>query len=1499
MKRLYLLTIICSILLSQSLKASGVKMEQVEVPEHIKEKFKNAMLSSTAGSEYLIVLPPNDTDAPGYTSATAIYVGTLEEQATITLSFSATGEVISTKTILPYTVISFVSASEPGEKVLDPNAWAIRTTDRQISDKAMYVKSENGVPITVYVGSFRSATAEGYMALPISSLGKRYIHCSYNDNYESASYPFHTGFICAAPYDDTRVTVNLKGRKSTFCVTDDSERGIGQVLTSPRLSAGDAWNVWNKFKPNHPRGECDFTGSVISSTQPIAVYSYHERTDLPTDVGNRDNLVEQLLPTNLWGKEHISLQLRSTSATYAIDLDPVRGGGDYFRVVASDPNTNLQAVWYDLKTGELRGQAFGLLEEEGSMWHYRENQSTPRKADGVTSITGVCVFKSDKPVQVMQYAYSTGYFVSSGDSDPLMVIVPPLEQLGHETIFQTAGYSAFNVHAYNLIAKGDSKDPIKNRQLLETVTYKESSSNPRPIEVLDESFYTNNVPGTDYYYAMLKLAGGKPYVMKGHTSIGGYLYGFGSVISYGWLSSMSLIEPGDLDTLAPEVSHTLFCNRPDRETMPGRVIFKSTFADTTNQLPASEFDDGQVDKGLSQAPALISPENVKIFRYFYEDPPKSATDKWNAPEPIKKGGVEFEVEDIYKDAYTVVRYTDRAGNTTLDTMVYIADKIEWLDNGTVITSIDFGDLITGSSYKKIITIKNIADKEIKLDSLILGKSTVFQITEIVGMTLPALLGPGQQCDVEITFTPEGGPAADKLTLYTECLYFNISVTGGSGIPKIRVTDKDFGQVLVETCSPNGTITITNTGNKDLVITGFTFDPPLPSSGDTIFKYIPTPSTDVPPWTITAGNSKEIRYIRFCPKEIGDTTVRIIFESNAADVSLDPDRKDYGVLTGEGNKSDPDLSSYDWGKRRVLTVNDAAVQLTNSGNMPIIIKNIVADGWTTEASSGDLVSPEGSYRVVGASKFAGTVVEANKANTIDIPVRFVPQSEYVNIGSSPISVKFYVNFESSAGIADNTVSSTLAGMGILPKISATGFEFPNTPMGEECEIKGNITIRNTSRSAPLFIKSIKYATGAYQTGDFHPEPAFVAVDIDQYISPEDSLVYPVSFIPESTSPPNRLAVVNIENDAATGPEVNPIIVSQVELIGRASDGGIDVTAIDFGTVTRCTDTVGTFLVVNESTTTELLIDSILIDPAYANIFNLVGEYKNIVVPPSSNIKVNVRFIASQYPTQGVISANAFVYTDYIDTVTVIKANPLIIPVELTMDSFGLTDILVPGRDLDFPIHIKMGAGNAFFTYENAKISHYKVEIKFDPTTIDIKNVIGNSVTVTPNYKTGTAVIEGNGNGNVIVTSDGVLFTLQLLLLKGEASSTDVTFNSISFEDRNACISSTNSGGVIKTTVCGNDLRDVVIGESKFFVEPITPNPYTGKDLTISYSLGFDVDTKIEIYNSVGELVKEVVNANMKGGKHDVNVNISDFATGSYIINMKSGPYEYQQPLVIVK
>lgn len=1518
-----------------TLYAGNYKAEKSIVTAEMKSKLESKLLEVQLGNEYLVIVPPNDRAMGTYLCE--LYVGS-REPCTIYIEQPKGEGLLGTLNITkPYSI----------EKYLLSRDLEVRGKFENPENLALRVWSDK--PIMVYLGSYVNTSGEGYMVLPVNALGTKYVHCSWKSNQESShDDSYHTGFVVGATQDGTKVQVKLRGKnlnEKSGCVTDGSLHPIGSTYFLQDMDAWQVINVWDEMiEAENTRGKCDFTGTTISANKPIAVFSYHERTDIPIGMNNRDNLVEQLLPVNMWGKQYISLQLRCKNAipnpqgeADAIDKDLLVG--DYFRVVAVEDSTILDVTWWHSVTGELIKELKNqVLDGEGSFWDWNENPLFPRKA-GDLGIQGVALFKANKPIQVMQYCFSTGYGQIGGNFDPLMVIVPPIEQYGYETILQTSSYIEMAEHYFNLIAKGNANDENDNLEKLSSINISENGGSYKPVVEHAQSFLHNNIPGTDYYYIGLDVNTASTYAVKSKTKVAGTVFGFGKVISYGWPASMALVETSERDTLYPQIRQISGCvdskdkanlnGIPDRKNQQGRYKFLTYYADTTNYPATDNFSDPQVDLGLSYAPRLVIPdgltleekemfENFEVYKYHFFKPVAPSSDVWDVTGPVYNGAVEFNVVDIYKDAVGFVSYRDRAGNETIDTMIYIADNIKFYnDNDEIISTVDFGTgKVAGKTYTYKVKLKNISNKDVHIEQLFLtgSNNNVYSITK--GSSNNITLGSQQEHELEITYKPISGSSVDDtLRIYTECLQFAIKVTGSSGISKIDVSNVDFGQVLVNNkvytnaSGNDAVIRITNNGTEDLLITNYHFEPAQnPTTGPFFFE--PAPEIGSPsqssPWVIAKnGGTKDIKAIAFLPTTRDNYEVKIIFESNAADASLDPNNKNYSIIKGEGIQPGPQVTSHNWDEVRVKTINKAKVRLKNSGNTSLTVKEISnnKNNWVKD-NNGNLVSPDGSYKVLNVDKYVNNVVYPEDGNQepkyIDIEVEFEPLSEYTPYGTTPISTLFYINFDKANGIEDNSVYCLLEGHAVLPKIEVKGYSFPHTKLGETCEESGRIVIRNISETAKLYIKSIVLDPND-QASDFTiSNPRLDSYD-GSYLDINDSIEFRVVFKPMSLSPLERTARVLVQNDAEEGPEEEPIITTEILLKGKVFNDGFDYSpAIDYGTVTRCFDTISQFVVVNLNTANGLEIDSVVVDPdkLYPNVFELMDKSFPVTVKPEGRQNIRIRFVADRTTETGDIATTVLVYTSAGMAVVDLKAKIVVIPVSFAMDTIENRSV---GENISMPFKISMLTSNPFYKYENAKINQVDFTISVTPSQLRVVGINGNNgwnfSIVDADYTNGKIKVSGTGN---ILNKDDIICNLQLKILASNLQKYPLEIEDISFGDRSSCVIADGTcKGLISYTSCVEDLIEIRVNDEAFNLAPITPNPVIDNNLTINYSLGLDCNVSINIFNSEGKLVNNLVSESQKAGKYTKNIDVSELASGTYIITMKTGVFETKQSFVIVK
>lgn len=78
----------------------------------------------------------------------------------------------------------------------------------------------------------------------------------------------------------------------------------------------------------------------------------------------------------------------------------------------------------------------------------------------------------------------------------------------------------------------------------------------------------------------------------------------------------------------------------------------------------------------------------------------------------------------------------------------------------------------------------------------------------------------------------------------------------------------------------------------------------------------------------------------------------------------------------------------------------------------------------------------------------------------------------------------------------------------------------------------------------------------------------------------------------------------------------------------------------------------------------------------------------------------------------------------------------------------------------------------------------------------------------------------------------------------------------------------------------------------------PNPFN-PTTTISYAIPHESNIKIDVYNSLGEKVKELVNGFLPAGNHYVTFNGSNLSSGVYYYSMSSGNFREVKKFILMK
>ncbi|TAF93219.1 MAG: PKD domain-containing protein [Bacteroidetes bacterium] len=320
-----------------------------------------------------------------------LYLSTLSQAANVTVRVNGTSWV-RTYNIAANTAISTETMPQTG--LVDA-----RLTAEGKFDRGIQITSD--VPIVANAHIYYSTNSGATMLLPVGTYGYEYYTVSNRQNYSTTGS--YTSFQVIADRDSTLVEITptaptLGGRAANVPFTVYLNRGEVYQVLGAMISGSDGH---------------DLTGSRVRSIQnasgncyPIAVFSGSTRTAIGCGTsasGSGDLLFQQVFPSQAWGTRYLTAPTSaSTSAsTFTTSV---------YRVIVKDPTAVVSRNGVTL-TNLINGR------------YYQFESSTPDQ------------IVSDKPVLVAQYMSSSGNCGNSGNGDPELFFISPLEQAIKSTVF--------------------------------------------------------------------------------------------------------------------------------------------------------------------------------------------------------------------------------------------------------------------------------------------------------------------------------------------------------------------------------------------------------------------------------------------------------------------------------------------------------------------------------------------------------------------------------------------------------------------------------------------------------------------------------------------------------------------------------------------------------------------------------------------------------------------------------------------------------------------------------------------------------------------------------------------------------------------------------------------------------------------------------------------------------------------------------------------------------
>ncbi|MBI9066817.1 MAG: choice-of-anchor D domain-containing protein [Salinivirgaceae bacterium] len=368
---------------------------------------------------------------------------------------------------------------------------------------------------------------------------------------------------------------------------------------------------------------------------------------------------------------------------------------------------------------------------------------------------------------------------------------------------------------------------------------------------------------------------------------------------------------------------------------------------------------------------------------------------------------------IGKDVYIVFHIKNDYGATNYGGIDNVNGPAIAVTNAPKIelTALVFSTIIEGASTTANLTIKNTGTAVLSISG--------FTVDAPFSTTVTTLsIVQGTQEDVEFTFAPTAaGDFTKELTVNIDGAFDGINkielkASATAKKPKIELSVSAFS-TITEGSSTKANLTIKNTGEADLSISGFTIDAPFSTTATTL--------------TIAKGTQQDVEFT-FAPTTVGDFT---------KDLTINIDGEFEGTNT--------------------IQFSAAAIEKKPAIELSIASFDNIDTGSSTKANLTIKNTGEADLKITGFTIDApfsttATTLTITKGTQQDIEFVFTPT--VAGDFSKELTVTIDGNYD-----GDNTISlSGKASEPKVPTITLTAPVFDNVPPGSNTT--KNLTIKNT-------------------------------------------------------------------------------------------------------------------------------------------------------------------------------------------------------------------------------------------------------------------------------------------------------------------------------------------------------------------------------------------------------------------------------------------------------
>ena len=397
--------------------------------------------------------------------------------------------------------------------------------DRNSAVRAQGYRVQTDQPVAAY--QFNpyccnfSFSNDASLLFPTSALGVDYVYLGVpswsSDPFGATGSP--AALVIGASRPNTGVTVmlppgvtllpdstgriNIQGQQVSVVLQENEVATLLSTLPTPQGFGGPLVGV-------------DLSGARITSTEPVSVFSSHECSYYPEDLGACDHLEEQLFPTSTWGNDFVLAPpvLRAPNPAQATEAI-------YWKIAARSDNTR---IFPSVPLAELspRGPGFtgvtscmDRLDAEGAI---------------VLSANEVCEFGTRAPVAlnannplmvmgIISGQGSTGVAQAFGAAagDPAIFLVPPDRQYRSDYAFLVP--DTYENDYLTVIADADAQIMLDGA----------------PVDLAG----AEAIPGSTRVYQHIALSDG-PHRVTGDQSFGILVLAFDDFVSYAFTGGLNL-----------------------------------------------------------------------------------------------------------------------------------------------------------------------------------------------------------------------------------------------------------------------------------------------------------------------------------------------------------------------------------------------------------------------------------------------------------------------------------------------------------------------------------------------------------------------------------------------------------------------------------------------------------------------------------------------------------------------------------------------------------------------------------------------------------------------------------------------------------------------------------------------------------------------------------------------------------------------------------------------